>query len=136
MNADRSTSLPFERAVKAYILSLPIVQGAHFKYQSQQKVNQSIHKELVILKHEEGVIDFKGWTTNTCRNIRDQVILNRRVDGSTAKEIKLKLLALFNGASREQLEKQEKYGINICSERKIQHLLERNNRYIRDDAGP
>ncbi|CAG8682831.1 480_t:CDS:2 [Gigaspora margarita] len=40
------------------------------------------------------------------------------------KEIKLKLLTLFNSISREQLEQQEKYRINSCSEQKIQQLLE------------
>ncbi|CAG8697434.1 288_t:CDS:2, partial [Gigaspora rosea] len=44
---------------------------------------------------------------NLSKNVRNQVILSRRADGCTAKEIKLKLLAPFN---------------------------ERNNRYIHDDV--
>ncbi|CAG8836308.1 12110_t:CDS:1, partial [Gigaspora margarita] len=92
-----------------------------------------VAERLLIQLYVEGQhipmnISIQHKSTITClnlsRNIRDQVILNRHANKSTAKEIKLKLLAPFNGTSREQLEKQEKYGTNICSERKIQHLLE------------
>ncbi|CAG8683545.1 22058_t:CDS:2, partial [Racocetra persica] len=64
--------------------------------------NYPIQHELVITR------------LNLSRNVRDQVILSRRVDGCTAKEIKLKLLAPFNGMPKEQLEQQEQYGTNIC----------------------
>ncbi|CAG8507221.1 8491_t:CDS:2 [Scutellospora calospora] len=243
INSDGSIGLPFGRAVENYILSLPIVKGARFKCQSQQKLNQAVQRDFVVFKCEEGAIDFKGWTTitgmtkstnrlddrleltekgqsyvnqiqqslvpdfcvwhwvfycagdgncqrvcsgfenclpnypnykmknnlknsndmhkckvriitkvmlnmvrerfpiklyiesqhiptnifiqhesavtclNLSRTIRDQVILSRRADGHTAKEIKLKLLAPFNGASKEQLEQQEKYGTNIFKEK-------------------
>jgi len=262
INSDGSIGLPFGRAVETYVLSLPIVKGARFKCQSRQKMNQAIQKNFVILKREEGAIDFKGWATvngmtkstnrlddtleltekgrmqvaqirqglapdfciwywvfycagdgncqrdcggfgscvpncsnyemknnlkngndmhkckvriitrvtlsmvaerfpvqlciegqhiptnipiqhegaitrlNLRRSIRDQVILSRRADGCTAKEVKLKLLAPFNGASKEQLEIEEKYGTNVCNEKKLQQLLERNNKYIRGDLGP
>ncbi|CAG8675923.1 24161_t:CDS:1, partial [Racocetra persica] len=66
---------------------------------------------------------------NLSRTVRDQVILSRRADRCTAKEVKLKLLTPFNGASKEQLEQQEKCGVNICSEQKIQQLIERNSQY-------
>ncbi|CAG8779582.1 14704_t:CDS:2, partial [Racocetra fulgida] len=50
---------------ETYILSLPIVKRMHFKYQSRQKLNQAIRRDLVDLKHKESTIDFKGWTTIT-----------------------------------------------------------------------
>ncbi|CAG8766783.1 13402_t:CDS:2, partial [Gigaspora rosea] len=53
----------------------------------------------VFTQHESAVTHL-----NLSRNIRDQVILSRRADGCTMKEIKLKLLAPFNGISKEQLE--------------------------------
>ncbi|CAG8795424.1 38182_t:CDS:2, partial [Gigaspora margarita] len=65
----------------------------------------------VSIQHESAVTHI-----NLSRNIRDQVILSRRADGCTTKEIKLKLLAPFNGISKEQ--------------------LEQHNNYIRDDTGP
>ncbi|CAG8824271.1 17650_t:CDS:2, partial [Cetraspora pellucida] len=83
------------------------------------------------IQHEEAITRL-----NLRRSIRDQVILSQRADGCTAKEVKLKLLAPFNDASKEQLEIEEKYRTNICNEKKLQQLLERNNKYIRGDLGP
>ncbi|CAG8487533.1 19048_t:CDS:2 [Gigaspora rosea] len=47
INADGSIGLPFGCAIETYILSLPIVKGAGFKCQSQQKLNQAIQKILL-----------------------------------------------------------------------------------------
>ncbi|CAG8799309.1 1887_t:CDS:2, partial [Racocetra persica] len=55
----------------------------------------------VFIQYKRAITHF-----NLKRSLRDQVILNRQADEYIAKEIKLKLLALFN---------------------------EQNNRYIRDD---
>ncbi|CAG8816079.1 3255_t:CDS:2, partial [Gigaspora rosea] len=49
---------------------------------------------------------------NLKRSIRDQVILSWRANSCTAKKVKLKLLALFNSVSKEQLEMEEKYRTN------------------------
>ncbi|CAG8485218.1 12499_t:CDS:2 [Racocetra fulgida] len=45
-------------------------------------------------------------------------------------------VAPFNGVSKEWLEIEEKDGTNICNEKKLQQLLEQNNRYICGDVGP
>ncbi|CAG8765878.1 19734_t:CDS:2 [Cetraspora pellucida] len=152
MNTDGSISLPFGCAAETYILLLPIVKDAHFKCQSQQKVNQAIQKNLVIFKHKEGAIDFKGWTmingmTQSTNRLDDRLELTEKgqsyviqiqqglvldLYGCTAKEVKLKLLTPFNGASKEQLKQQEKCEVNICSEQKIQQLIEQNSRYSHD----
>ncbi|RIB28034.1 hypothetical protein C2G38_2159009 [Gigaspora rosea] len=56
---------------------------------------------------------------NLKRSIRDQVILSWRANSCTAKKVKLKLLALFNSVSKEQLEMEEKYRTNVYNEKKL-----------------
>ncbi|CAG8786094.1 3087_t:CDS:2, partial [Gigaspora rosea] len=234
INTNGSIDLPFGRAVETYILSLPIVKGSHFKCQSRQKVNQAIQKNFIMLKREEGAIDFKGWTSNgmtkstnrlddvleltekekqyiiqiqqglapdfciwywvfycagdgNCQrdcggfgsclsNFSNYRMNNNLKNGNDMHKCKVCIitkvmlsmvaeqfpiqfyiqgqhiptnvsiqhksaimrlnLTPFNGISKEQLEQHNKYRTDICNERKLQQLLERNDSYIRDDTGP
>ncbi|CAG8584267.1 8710_t:CDS:1, partial [Scutellospora calospora] len=73
----------------------------------------------ILIQHEVAITYL-----NLRKSVRDQIILSQRADRYTAKEVNLKLLALFNGISKEQLEQKKKYKINICNEKKLQQLLE------------
>ncbi|KAF0544567.1 gephyrin: PROVISIONAL [Gigaspora margarita] len=50
--------------------------------------------------------------------------------------VKERFLIKLYTEDQEQLEQQEKYGINSCSKQKIQQLLERNNQYTHNNVGP
>jgi len=60
---------------------------------------------------------------NLTREIRDKIILNRRSDYKTVKEIKMTLLAPYNGANEDTLRNVLNEQREICNDTKLRVLL-------------
>ncbi|CAG8755589.1 28779_t:CDS:2 [Racocetra persica] len=78
VNDNGSVNLPFGRAVKTYINSLPLLTNCKLKKQSRLYVNQNIKTGLITLKRVEGAIDYLSWKTiqgqNKSMNRLDDII--------------------------------------------------------------
>jgi len=70
------------------------------------------------------------------RQVRDNIILNRRADHKTTKNIKAKLLAPYNGANEEVLREALYNKKEICDDKKLKRFLVRDDRRTKEDAGP
>ena len=73
---------------------------------------------------------------NLTRQVRDNIILNRRADHKSTKNIKAKMLAPYNGANEEDLRKALSNKKEFCDDKKLQRFLVRDDRRIKEDAGP
>ena len=73
---------------------------------------------------------------NLTRQVRDNIILNRRADHRTTKSIKAKMLAPYNGANEEALREVLCNKKEICDDKKLYRFLVRDDRRIKKDAGP
>jgi hypothetical protein len=70
------------------------------------------------------------------RQVRDNIILNRRADHKTAKDIKAKMLAPYNGANEEVLREASCNKKELCDDKKLNRFLVRDDRRTKEDAGP
>lgn len=73
---------------------------------------------------------------NLSRQTRDNIIVNRRADHKTAKEVKAKLLAPYNNANEEELKDALKNQRVICNDKKLRSFIMRDDRRIKENAGP
>ncbi|CAG8542127.1 7662_t:CDS:2 [Funneliformis caledonium] len=72
---------------------------------------------------------------NLTYSIRNSITLSRRVDHRIAKEIKAKLLTLFNGVSEKIISKTLANQCEICDNDKFQRLIIRDDRKFKDNTG-
>jgi hypothetical protein len=74
---------------------------------------------------------------NLSRQIRDNIIMSRRADHKTAKDIKAKLLAPYNNASENELKEallnNQK---TICNTSKLKSFIMYDDRRLKENAGP
>ncbi|PKC54138.1 hypothetical protein RhiirA1_507803 [Rhizophagus irregularis] len=72
---------------------------------------------------------------NLTREIRDKIILNRRSDYKTVKEIKMTLLAPYNGANEETLRNVLNEQREICNDTKLRGFIKRDDRRLKENSG-
>lgn len=70
------------------------------------------------------------------RQVRDNIIINRRADHKTTKNIKAKMLAPYNGANEEVLREALQNQKEICEDKKLYRFLVRDDRRTKENAGP
>ncbi len=70
------------------------------------------------------------------RQTRDNIILNRRADHKTTKNIKAKMLAPYNGANEEVLREALHNQKELCDDKKLYRFLVRDDRRTKENAGP
>ena len=70
------------------------------------------------------------------RQVRDNIIINRRADHKTTKNIKAKMLAPYNGANEEVLREALQNQKEICDDKKLYRFLVRDDRRTKENAGP
>ena len=73
---------------------------------------------------------------NLTRQIRDNIIINRRADHKTTKNIKAKMLAQYNGANEEVLREVSRNSKEMCDDKKLYRFLVRDDRRTKENAGP
>jgi hypothetical protein len=73
---------------------------------------------------------------NLTREIRDKIILNRRSDYNTIKEIKMKLLTPYNSANEETLKAALNEQCEICNDVKLRRFVKRDDRRLKENSGP
>lgn len=71
---------------------------------------------------------------NLTREIRDKIILSRRTDYKIAKEIKMKLLAPYNGANEETLKEALNEQREICNDIKLRGFIKRDDRRLKENS--
>src|SRR6266542_4186725 len=69
---------------------------------------------------------------NLLKSVRNNVLLNRKVDHKSAKEIKLKLLASMNGANEETLSQALSNQRTICIDNKLKQLVAKDDKKLKD----
>ncbi|GBC42759.1 hypothetical protein GLOIN_2v1777145 [Rhizophagus irregularis DAOM 181602=DAOM 197198] len=70
------------------------------------------------------------------RQVRDNIIINRRADHKTTKNIKAKMLASYNGANEEDLREALRNQKELCEDKKLYRFLVRDDRQTKENAGP
>ncbi|UZO21775.1 uncharacterized protein OCT59_014160 [Rhizophagus irregularis] len=70
------------------------------------------------------------------RQVRDNIIINRRADHKTTKNIKAKMLAPYNGANEEDLREALRNQKELCEDKKLYRFLVRDDRRTKENAGP
>ncbi|CAB5217590.1 unnamed protein product [Rhizophagus irregularis] len=70
------------------------------------------------------------------RQVRDNIIINRRADHKTTKNIKAKMLAPYNGANEEVLREALHNQKEICDDKKLYRFLIRDDRRTKESTGP
>src|SRR4051812_12281761 len=70
------------------------------------------------------------------RQIRNNIIINRRADHKITKNIKAKMLAQYNGANEEILREASHNSKEICDDKKLYRFLVRDDRRTKENAGP
>ncbi|CAB4379278.1 unnamed protein product [Rhizophagus irregularis] len=73
---------------------------------------------------------------NLSRQVRDNIIVDRRSDHRTANSVKSKLLAPFNGAEENVLKEALTNQHQICNHDKLRSFLMRDDRRLKENAGP
>ena len=73
---------------------------------------------------------------NLTYSVRDSVALSRRADHRSAKGIKAKMLASFNGASEGVINNALASQRVICDNDKLRQLVARDDKRLKDDTGP
>ncbi|CAG8591527.1 8570_t:CDS:2, partial [Cetraspora pellucida] len=71
----------------------------------------------------------------TCQ-VCDQIIISHRTDHQSAKTIKGKLLYSLNSANEEELNKALLNSREICDSKKLERFIIREDRRLKDNAGP
>ena len=67
---------------------------------------------------------------------RDMILKSRHADYRTAKGVKIKMLAPLNGSSEERIKEALNNQKKICSNDKLRQLIARDDRRLKDNAGP
>ncbi|CAB4415594.1 unnamed protein product [Rhizophagus irregularis] len=73
---------------------------------------------------------------NLTRETRDKIILSRRSDRKTTKEIKMKLLAPYNGENEEILKETLNEQCEVCNNIKLGSFIKRDDRRLKENSGP
>ena len=73
---------------------------------------------------------------NLSRQTRDNIIISRRADHKTAKDIKAKLLAPYNNASENELREVLLNQKTICNNAKLKNFIIYDDRRLKENAGP
>ena len=70
------------------------------------------------------------------RQVRDNIIVSRRADHKTTKNVKAKMLAPYNGANEEVLREALHNQKELCNDKKLHRFLVRDDRRTKENAGP
>ncbi|RHZ89429.1 hypothetical protein Glove_14g63 [Diversispora epigaea] len=73
---------------------------------------------------------------NLTRQIRDKIIVDRRADHLSTKNIKGKLLVSLNGAKKEELSEALSNNKEVCNNKKLKSFIVREDRRLKENTGP
>src|ERR1043165_9871050 len=64
-NNDGSVNVPFGRAAKWYLASVPILENCRLKNQSRQVTSTLVKAEILTVERVHGAADYLEWTTKS-----------------------------------------------------------------------
>ena len=73
---------------------------------------------------------------NLSRQTKDSIIISRRADHKTVKNVKAKLLVPYNNANEEKLREALKDQKTLCNDIKLKNFIMYDNRRLKENAGP